>query len=119
MSLPFFFIMKILQNLEDYWMRVHELAKTLPPVVYITSVEVAQHPHHRAGVVVEHVPFYAAQDILDGTHRLSTDEEIAKYKADMEAARERAKQQAIDAKGIHIHNVVASAEVKAEPKKVK
>ncbi|HXS93179.1 MAG TPA: hypothetical protein VN736_01170 [Candidatus Limnocylindrales bacterium] len=111
--------MKILQNLEDYWMRVHELAKTLPPVVYITSVEVPQYPHHRAGVVVEHVPFYAAQDILDGTHRLSTEEEVAQYKAGMEAARERAKQQVIDAKGIHIHNVVAGSDLKVEAKKGK
>lgn len=89
--------------LSDYWAQVREVAATLPPVVHLMSIEQPYNKQHKAGVMCEQVPFYAAQNLIAGSHRQATKDEIKAFEANIVASREKAKQDAIEAKGVHIH----------------
>ena len=77
-----------MENRKDYWRRVKEAGNRLIAdgqwAVFLTSIDAPNREDWRAGVVVEAVAELAGKLIVDGTHRLSTPEEIAQFRADQQ-----------------------------------
>jgi hypothetical protein len=83
------------QNQSPYWNAVNQMLASLPQElsqqslqpadggVYTTSVAKPLSPAHKAGRVACCPRKLACQNIIDGTHRLSTDEEIAAHLQEM------------------------------------
>lgn len=65
---------------KEFWSEVRRIERTLPPAVYLTSLDV---PHlsggGKAGVVIHAERSLAARYLNDGTHRIATDEEITRH----------------------------------------
>lgn len=122
MSCRFNFCMqKILFNQEDYLQRVNDTAAKLPSdAIYLMSLDASFDREHKAGrisVVNPRLAKQAAEFIVNGYHRSATKEEIDAWEADQAEKRELAKLAAIDAKGIHIHPVMAQAPASEAKKK--
>lgn len=72
-------------NLKEYWAAVNETAAKLPPgdSLYVTSIDNRRFAGGvRGGVMCEVLRKKAAELIVQGTHRISTAEELAAYQAE-------------------------------------
>jgi hypothetical protein len=66
------------KDTKDYWNQVRTIAESHPGPIFITSLDSAR-------MTSEVYPERGARFIVEGTHRLSTDEDVAAYKADAKA----------------------------------
>ena len=110
--------MNTTQSIQEYWAKVHEIEATLPPIVFLVSVEKPYDKLSVAGRVTAAEPLNAAKALVDGGSRIATEDEIAKWHAEMDAGREKAKAEAIERKGIHIINQIVP-EAREEEKATK
>jgi len=97
-------------QITQFWFDVSEMSQQIvadsakqklqkaPDYVYITSVVTRRNGISNARVIAAHLKL-AAQRIVEGTHRLSSDEEIEKYLAEQERKREQMKSQEAALKG--------------------
>jgi len=71
-------------NVLPYWQAVNKIEATLPAgeTIFITSIDKPLMPGYQAGRTFECTRRNAAMRLVDQTHRLSTPEEIAAYRAE-------------------------------------
>lgn len=90
-----------MNDIQDKWLEVDEWRKKLPPETFITSQAFpgSKRVGHAPGVVFMATREIAARHLATGTHRLSTDEEIAAYKAEFDKRTEASRATAAAARG--------------------
>lgn len=90
-----------MSTIQDKWLEVDEWRKKLDAEAFITSQAFpgSKRVGHVPGVVFMVNREIAARHLATGTHRLSTDEEIAAYKAEFDKRAEASRATAAAARG--------------------
>jgi hypothetical protein len=73
-------------NATAYWKTVRSMCEVLPAVLHITTAT-ASDDGRVAGVVIESTAAIAAKLLVDGSHRLSTAQEIERYLGEQDRRR--------------------------------
>jgi hypothetical protein len=88
-------------NLQEYWQKVRELERSLPKFVWLTSLEDLQRGMV-GGRIAEVAAAQAAQLLIAGMHRRSSEDEIAAHLNKEEEARRRGLQEGLRRRGIAV-----------------
>jgi hypothetical protein len=86
------------QQLKMYWQQVRDVEARLPQDVFLTSIE-DRFTGRAGGVVCEVDRASAARCVVDGSHRVATEEEIEAYRLDQDERKRAGQAAALLAQG--------------------